>query len=393
MDKPIQREKIRRLARWAKGEPQAPVRIDLEPTLACNLKCRFCWQRSEERLKQCNYSNPLSEERILEIVDEAASLGVKEWQVAGGWEPMAKPEFAMKIMRAIKKHNMYGCLTTNGTLFKEDYVKELVKIGWDQMLFSLEGADAETHDYLVGKKGSFNKSVQAMKLFKKYKKIYRKKKPIYSFHTVLMNKNYKQLRRFVQWGHDLACEGVMFEPLNAWSEEGEKLKLSEKQKEEMRRYIEEALELSKKLSLPTNLASLLETRLIDKGKMDKVIESDVNEVKSNNKSKNHENKFLSAPCFEPWLNLEIRISGHVVPCRLCDTHQYANKIHKKSLSDIWFGLYFTRIREQMLNNRLPRYCNTCAAGVILDMRKIREEMNRLDTSILHKLKRKVKWIR
>jgi MoaA/NifB/PqqE/SkfB family radical SAM enzyme len=392
MDKPIQREKIRRLARWAKGEPQPPVRIDLEPTLACNLKCKFCWQRSEDRLNQCNYSNPLTEKRILEIIDEAAALGVKEWQIAGGWEPMVKPEFAMKIMRRIKKHKMYGCITTNGTLFKENYIKELVKIKWDQILFSLEGADAKTHDYLVGKKGSFEKSVQAMRLFKKYKKLYRKKKPIYSFHTVLMNKNYKQLKKMVQWGRDLGCEGVMFEPINVWSEDGEKLKLNSKQKEEMTKYIEEALELSKELNLPTNLASLLEKRLIDKGKMDKVIESDIENVKLNNaskRSKSNENKFLELPCFEPWLNLEIRISGHVVPCRLCDTHQYANKIHNKSLKDIWYGPYFKRIRKRMLNNDLPRYCRTCAAGVILDMRKIRGEINRLDNSIIYKLKNKI----
>lgn len=390
MDKPIQREKIIRLAKWARGEPQPPVRIDLEPTLACNLKCKFCWQRSKERLEQCNYSNPLSENRILELIDEAAKLGVKEWQIAGGWEPMVKPEFAMKIMRCIKKNKMYGCITTNGTLFKEEYIEELVKIGWDQILFSLEGPNAEIHDSLTGVKGSFDKSVEAMKLFKKYKQIHRRKKPIYSFHTVLTNANYTNLKEMVQWGHELGCEGVMFEPLNSWSKDGEKLKLSDKQKEDMKNYIKEALVLSEKLNLPTNLSYLLETRLIDKGQMDKIIASDVKKTEKNRKNKDYKNKFLSAPCYEPWLNLEVRISGHVVPCRLCDSHQYASKLHNKSLEEIWYGPYFFRIRKQILDNKLPRYCKTCAAGVIVDMRKLRKELNNLDSSLLYKIKYNIK---
>jgi len=58
---------IRRLAKWARGKPQAPVLIDLEPVAACNLKCRFCWQRDDYRLRITNYSRPLDEKRILEF--------------------------------------------------------------------------------------------------------------------------------------------------------------------------------------------------------------------------------------------------------------------------------------------------------------------------------------
>lgn len=372
MNEKIRNEVIKRITQWTQGKPQPPVRIDLEPTLSCNLKCKFCWQRSKERLRQCDYSNPLSEKRILKIVDEAAELGVLEWQIAGGWEPMVKPEFCMEIMKKIKERGMYGCLTTNGTLFWKKDIQELVEIGWDQILFSLEGADAKTHDFATNVKGSFYKSVEAMSLFKEWKKKLHVKNPVYSFHTVLTNKNYNQLSEMIRWGYELGTCGVCFEPLNVWSKEGAKLKLNEKQTKEFQNLIPSTVSLAKKLQVPTNLENLKETRLIKKESMDKIIESDT--LKLDKEKEEHQ--LLTVPCFNPWINLEIRISGHVVPCRLCDTHQYANKIHKKSLKDIWYGPYFNRARNYMLKKRLPRYCKTCSAGVIVDFRHLREKINK-----------------
>lgn len=384
MHKKIRKETIKRIIKWAKGEPQPPIRIDLEPTLSCNLKCKFCWQRSEERLRQCNYNNPLTEKRILKIVDEAVELGVLEWQIAGGWEPMIKPEFCMKLMKRIKKRGMYGCLTTNGTLFTEKAIKDLVNARWDQILFSLEGPNATVHDYLTGMKGSFARSVKSMNLFKKYKKELGIDRPVYSFHTVLTNKNYKDVEQMIKWGYELGTCGVCFEPLNVWSKEGAKLKLNEEQTKEFQNLIPTALKLSKKLNMPTNLESLQETSLIKKDHMEKIIESDISRLKSEKKKY----PLFAVPCFNPWLNLEIRISGHIVPCRLCDTHQHANKLHKKHLKEIWYGNYFNRIRKQIIENKLPRYCKACASGIIIDFRTLREEIKKSNENIFKRLLRK-----
>jgi len=387
MHKKIRKEIISRLARWAKSEPQPPIRIDLEPTLSCNLKCKFCWQRSEERLRQCNYNNPLTEERMLKLIDEATKYGVLEWQIAGGWEPMVKPEFCLKLMNKIKECYMYGCLTTNGTLFRNKYIKHLIRIGWDQILFSLEGPNAKIHDYLTGVKGSFNKSVKAMNLFNKYKKELKKKKPVYSFHTVLTNKNYKFLKEMIVWGYKLGTSGVCFEPINVWSKEGAKLKLKERETKEFQELIPFALKMARKLNVPTNLESLQETKLIEKKEMDKLILKDLEKVKEKEAKKY---PLFNAPCFNPWLNLEVRISGHVVPCRICDTHQYASKLHNKSLKEIWLGNYFTRIRKQIMERRLPRYCKTCASGIIIDFRDIRKELQSSKKQFLWKVMNKLK---
>jgi MoaA/NifB/PqqE/SkfB family radical SAM enzyme len=365
----IKREKIRRIAGWAQGNPQPPIRIDLEPTLNCNLKCKFCWQRSIERLKQCNYANPLSEERMLTLIDEAALYGVLEWQIAGGWEPMVKPRFCMQLLSKIKDRKMYGCLTTNGTLFQDEDIRHLARIGWDQILFSLEGPNEKVHDYLTGTQGSFKKSIKAMRLFKEYKKKLRTDAPVYSFHTVLTNKNYMHLKEMIKWGHELGTSGVCFEPINVWSSEGAKLKMSEYETKEFQGLISEALAVAKKLKVPTNLESLREAKLIDKKRMDEVMLKDAGQKSSRYPP-------LNAPCFNPWLNLEIRISGHAVPCRLCDSHQYASKLQSKTLKEIWLSSYFQRAREHMMNKKMPKYCKSCASGIVFDFRELRQEIRK-----------------
>jgi len=285
---------------------------------------------------------------------------------------MAKPEFAMQLITKIKKHSMFGCLTTNGTLFSEKNIKQLVEIEWNQILFSLEGPHASIHDYMTGVRGSFNRSVKAMSLFNKYKQKLHSVKPVFSFHTVLTNINYMHLKRMIEWSYNLRTCGVCFEPINVWSEDGAKLKLSDEETKEFQRLIPEALAFAKKLNVPTNLENLQETRLVEKKKMDEILLKDVEEIKQKSAKKY---PLFNALCYNPWLNLEIRISGHVVPCRLCDTHQYASKLQTKTLKEIWLGKYFKRIRSQIIAKRLPRYCKTCASGVVVDFREIRKELS------------------
>jgi len=364
--KEIENEKIKRLRQWIKCKPAPPVRIDIEPTSTCNLNCKFCWTRSKERVAKCSYSNLLPDKRFLEIVEEAGMLGVLEWQIAGGWEPMMKPKLVLAMMEYIKKHNMFGCLTTNGVLFTENSIKKLVEIEWDEILFSLEGPSAEIHDSVTEVKGSFNRATKAMEQLTHWKKTLGAEKPEFSFHAVLSNKNYDKLDQMIVLGHELGCVGVNFEPLNIWSEEGRKLMLSNTQKMELKNFVEAALDAAKSLGIHTNAENLLEPRLLEKKDMNKILEQ---EVKANK-----ENYIINSPCFDPWLNLEIRVSGHVVPCRLCDDDEGCEFIHSKSLEEIWFGEYFNSFRQSMMQKNMPGYCSSCAAGNVVAIRKIRDRL-------------------
>lgn len=357
-------ESLRRLILWSKGKIAPPLHIDLEPTSSCNLKCIFCWTRSKERLENCQYQRKLSNKRLLEIVEEAAELGVKEWEIAGGWEPMTKPRTVFKMMVMIKKYGMYGSITTNGTLFTKSMIKKLVEIGWDRILFSLEGPDHNTHDFLTQVEGSFEREVKNIRYFKEWKEKLKKEKPKYSIHSVLTNKNYDKLEEMIELGHELGCEGVNFEPLMIWSEEGEKLKLNHKQRKELKFQIEKAIRKAKELGIYTNIANLREEKLVNKEDMRKVLKEGISPGKN----------LLSSPCFSPWLNMEIRVSGRVTACRICNDETGCENILDKSLKDIWLGEYFHNMRNRFINGNLPNYCKDCASGLVVYMKELRNEL-------------------
>jgi MoaA/NifB/PqqE/SkfB family radical SAM enzyme len=362
----FEKDAVERLKLWFKGRKASPLHIDIEPTSSCNLKCKFCWTRSKERVKSCQYKRKLTNKRLLEIVREAAELGAKEWEIAGGWEPMAKPEVVFKMMVMIKKYGMYGSITTNGTLFTEAMIKKLVEIGWDRILFSLEGPDASTHDFLTQVKGSFEKETRNIKSFKKWKEKLGKKKPTYSIHSVLTNKNYNKLEEMIELGHEMGCEGVNFEPLMIWSKEGEKLKLSEKQRKELEIQIEKVLKKAKELGVYTNVENLREERLVDKRDMREILKEGIGPGES----------ILSSPCFSPWLNMEIRVSGRVTACRICNDETGCENVLDKSLKEIWFGEYFEKMRRQFMNGNLPDYCKDCASGLVVEMRNLRNQLTK-----------------
>jgi MoaA/NifB/PqqE/SkfB family radical SAM enzyme len=362
----IEKEKVNRLLRWVRGGRAPPVRIDLEPTSTCNLRCRFCWTRSAKRFGSRQYGNLLSDERIVEIVREGAELGVIEWQIAGGWEPLMKPRLLAKLVDIIKGGGMYGCITTSGVLFEDELIRRLVEIGWDEILFSLEGPDASTHDYLTCVPGSFDKATWAMSRFAHWKRVFRTEKPRYSFHAVLTNRNYDKLVSMIRLGFDLGCEGVNFESLSVWSAEGAQLRLSERQQREVRGHIRRAFRLACRLGVYTNVKNLLEPRLIEKDQMDAILQADAQRWGVG--------KLISSPCFEPWLSLEIRITGRVAPCRLCDDDAVCETVHTKSLGEVWFGRFFQRFRQQMMRREMPGYCYTCAAGNVVNMKRMRERL-------------------
>ena len=174
MDKKIERyeTKIKRLREWKSGNPQGPVSIHLDTTNRCNQECVFCWQRSHERKGWIDYDNELSEEKLLDIVDEAADLGVVHWLLSGGGEPMLRKETTINVMEKIKEHDMHGDIITNGTLFNEDYIERLVRCGWDRVRFSINGPRADVHDMLVGRENAFEEAIKSIISFNKYKRKY-----------------------------------------------------------------------------------------------------------------------------------------------------------------------------------------------------------------------------
>ena len=352
-------EKIERILKWARGKKAPPFTLDINPTDRCNLKCIHCWQRAFNKIDS---SYELSDERLISLVKEAIKFGIREFEITGGGEPLMRKELTLKIMEIIKKSKNFGNITTNGTLFTLEDIKEIVKIGWDRITISIDGPDKETNDF-VRRNNSFEKIMKTIEMINHVKELTKSEYPILKFNVVLNKKNYNKVKEMIELAKAVKCSIVHFDTLTVHSELGEKLKLNKKEEYQFVKNAKIAKKLAQKYGIWTDVDHLT-LEFIEKS----------NEMKDILKKEGETKNFASLVCYEPWWHLVIKTNGTAQPCCLYD--EKTENVKKKSLKEIWFGDYFENIRKKILNKRFSKYCSICNAGQVYENRRIREELKK-----------------
>lgn len=371
-------ESYRRILRWFKGKKQPPFKIDLELHRRCNSRCLSCSRRASldyEKLNEISKKLEMPLEKWLRIVDEAAELGVREWHIAGGGEPMFLPDITIPVMKRIKSHGMLGIITSNGTLWNEEAIRTSVDIGWDRIHFSIDGPDAKTQDYLRNVPGTFRKVTETIKKINKLKKENRTDKPMINMNTVLSKKNYKLLPEMVMFAKKYGIKFMFVDPLIVYSEVGKKLKMEREDMEKFSIFLKKAKELAEKFSINNNFSGLesnLQTELIEKSsRMNEVVKEDVKRMKSLEVDKFLKD-FLTVPCYKPWLHMTIKCDGRVTSCDVPTTG--GDSVKNNSLKEVWNSDYFNQLREVLISENIPDFCAQCNPSHTSQRRKMRLEI-------------------
>ncbi len=353
---------------WINGNVKGPLKLQLNPTNRCNLKCRFCWLRDYDS-KPTNYDE-VDRDRYLEIIEEANDLGVNKIEITGGGEPFCRSDI-LDIMERIKSYNIFGELITNGTLFNNDSIKKIIDIGWDRIVFSLDAPDAETHDYLRGVSGSFEKTAYSIKEFIKHTDDMKKSLPELCVHMVLCNENHDKISTMFEFVNSLGIDNLFIEPIVLLAPEtnsGNDLMIDSEHKKKLLLEIEDAIEIATKYGFKTNIDKLRLQFIENVNKMDKFIISE--------SVRYDKNSLLSIPCYYPWYQMIIRPWGSVGPCCMFDN--IGENIKEKSLHDIWYGDYFEKMRDILKKNKLPKFCSKCNPSQVQENNKIREFLKRYE---------------
>lgn len=134
--------------------------IEVEVTNSCNLRCVHCYLSRDRTII---FMKNL--ELYRKMLEDFADNGFINLTVTGG-EPFLNPDI-FEFLKTGRELKYVLNLKTNGTLIDEESAQKLAELKLKTVDVSIYSAIPEEHDSITGMKGSFEKSVKALKLLKK----------------------------------------------------------------------------------------------------------------------------------------------------------------------------------------------------------------------------------
>lgn len=131
----------------------ARARLDTGPL--CNYRCEFCYYK--EHLSERD-----SLDTVKQRVDYIWDYGIREIDLSGGESSIEPNWFPILDYCREKGFDNISTLSHGGRFSKLDFLQKSVDHGLKEILFSLHGYNAETHEAVTGIKGSYDKILQAI---------------------------------------------------------------------------------------------------------------------------------------------------------------------------------------------------------------------------------------
>ncbi len=288
-----------------------PFIINIEPTVACNLKCPQCITGMGKIKRDSSF---LSYKLYEQILDE---LGNNLWYLLlyNQGEPFLHKDF-ITFIKLAKQKGIYVTTSTNAHfLEKEETVERLVKSGLDSIIISLDGVDEETYTkYRFN--GDFNKVIKGIELLTNYKKKLNSKTPKILIQFLVMKHNEQQLVKIKRFIKKLGADCLLIKTFQ----------IEDKN---------------------TALSFLPE-------------EKKFNRYKNSAKKLNLKNS-VSKGCARLWYSTVILSDGRVVPCCFDKNGEYSfGNIKDKSLKEIWTSDGYQNFRSQISRDRgFNGICRNC----------------------------------
>lgn len=348
--------------------------MELRPTNLCNLRCPSCVARVSRPFTS---GEELSADEYGRIIDEAAGLGVRQVRIVGAGEPFMRPEKTFRMMRRVKRYDMGGMVLTNGTLFDDKMIREIVEMGWDLIIFSLDGPNPEINDFLRSRQGSFERTTSAIREFSRLKNERGTRSPLMTVAPVLSHYNCHVIPDLIVLGAELGADDVLFQPVTIPEDRGagRPFLLTKEDVKTITAEIPRAQEIAERMGIRTNLDKI-DLPLLERG-------DDLSNVIQSYSSRFAGHPLLSIKCFSPWFYIGINPDGSVGPCIITPPTTHSGDIRTSTLKAFWEGEQFRRFRERLMRGELPSICRNCCGSAVIEINRVRERLkdviDRVDT--------------
>lgn len=188
-----------RICHLQEGHLSAPLRVFIDITRICNLRCAHCFTDSGAKS-----SEELSSEEIHSLLNQMREAGTFLLSIAGG-EPFLRKDIFSLIAYAKSLH-IDVSLTTNGTKVTPAIAQELNKLKLRTLTVSIDGTEA-THDNLRGK-GNFQRALEGVRLLKQYCE-----SASIAIKTTINSTNIGQAEELVRLAEALHLSSIKFNPV------------------------------------------------------------------------------------------------------------------------------------------------------------------------------------
>ncbi|OLO26843.1 radical SAM/SPASM domain-containing protein [Alkalihalophilus pseudofirmus] len=141
---------------------QFPFIVIWEVTRACALKCLHC--RAEAQYQ----ADPrqLSFDEGKKVIDQIAEMNNPLFVFTGG-DPLMRPDLFKLAQYAINEKKLAVSMTPSATpKVTQAAVEQAKNVGLSRWAFSLDGSNAEIHDYFRGTNGSFDRTMKGISYLK-----------------------------------------------------------------------------------------------------------------------------------------------------------------------------------------------------------------------------------
>ena len=142
------------------GIKYRPIQVVWETTLRCNLNCLHCGSTAGKARE-----NELSTKEGIKLINDLAKINSKEICFMGG-EPFLRKDW-YQLGKEAKNLGMEFIAISNGFNISKNIISKLITLEPYVVSTSLDGATAKTHDYIRGRKGSFDKVLEYLSMARK----------------------------------------------------------------------------------------------------------------------------------------------------------------------------------------------------------------------------------
>ncbi|MCX7734596.1 MAG: radical SAM protein [bacterium] len=198
-----------------------PIKITVDPTSYCNLRCPLCPTGRGDISRTKGF---MSFDTFKKIIDELKDF-IFVVDLFNWGEPFLNKQIFDFISYAHSKR-IKTRVSTNLNFFKDDFALKLIESGLDELVVSIDGASEETYSrYRIG--GNFAKVMNNLERIVETKRKMKSKKPKILWQFIIMKHNESEIEKAVGISKRLGIE-ISFIPTRA--DMGEEVRLSDEEK-------------------------------------------------------------------------------------------------------------------------------------------------------------------